>query len=362
MTVGLAPSDLVRAAPVLLAPRRPPRVLVLGIIPTLTWGVARSLSRAGIRPVVAAWQRVSPLAVVRDCAGFVPLTGVRWIDGELDPELIRQVDRAAARWNADIVVPADLDATLLLARHGGGLTRARACAIPDADTIVTLHNKWKLSRVMDRLGVPYPETELCADADALARTSLPFPIITKPPDRDAGVGFQIHRTRQELTARLERGKLAAAFPVIAQRFVPGWDLGFSFLASHGHLVAYSICEHKRNGERRFYEDARLRAAIQRLVEETRYHGVGHFDARYDPARDDFRVLELNPRFWGSLLYSTNAGVNYPELLVRLEDLPLTGLQTAAHGKVLLPPYERGVALATQLAERAHGRVFRLLGL
>jgi predicted ATP-grasp superfamily ATP-dependent carboligase len=102
--------------------------------------------------------------------------------------------------------------------------------------------------------------------------------------------------------------------------------------------------------------------METLLEATRYSGVGHLDGRYDPRTDDYRILELNPRFWGSLLYSTNAGLNYPELLVRLEDLPGSGLRTARPGAVTLPPYERTVAMAVNATERVTTRAFRALGI
>jgi predicted ATP-grasp superfamily ATP-dependent carboligase len=343
-------------------PQVPPRVLVLGITPSLTWAVARCLARAGMRPVVVGYPRLSPLMLSRDFADYEPLVRAHWIDGELDLGLIHQVERAAYKYDADVVVPADYDSTMLLARAGHQLTRARPCVLPDPATILALHDKWELFQLLQRLGIPCPATELAATAEDLARTSLPFPIITKPPAQSASVGFQVHRSRQGLEATLAEGNLAAGFPVLVQQFAPGWDIGFSFLARRGRLVAYSISEHKRNGHRRFYDDPRLRRHMERLLEATRYSGVGHVDGRYDPDRDDVRILELNPRFWGSLLYSTNAGVNYPELLVRLDDPPASCVQTARPGHVVLPPYERGMAVTMNVCERAYQRTFRALGI
>jgi predicted ATP-grasp superfamily ATP-dependent carboligase len=334
---------------------------VLGITPSLTWAVVRSLARAGIRAVVLGWPRLSPVRM--DCAVYEPLAGARWFDGELDLALIHQVERAARKYDADVVVPADYDSTMLLARAGSQLTHARPCALPDPATIRLLHNKWQLFQLLGRLDIPCPATELAASAEDLARTALPFPIITKPPANSASVGFQVHRSREDLLATLAAGKLTAGFPALVQQFAPGWDVGFSFLARRGKLVAYSISEHKRNGRRRFYDDARLRLPMQRLLEATRYHGVGHVDGRYHPVRDDYRILELNPRFWGSLLYSTNAGVNYPELLVRPgNNVPATTLRTARPGDVILSPYERGMAVTVNLWERACQRTFRMLGI
>jgi predicted ATP-grasp superfamily ATP-dependent carboligase len=329
-----------------------PRVLVLGMIESLTWAVTRCLSRAHIKPTVVGWHRVSPLALTRDC-DYVPVPGIRWIDGELHPSLIDAVDKACKRHHADVVVPADYDSTLLLARSGDRLSSARPCAIPDADNLRRLNDKWKFCALLDEVGLPYPQSELVHDAQALRNTSLAFPIITKPVDRWASVGFQIHHSREELERTLSEGKLAAPLPLLAQRYIPGKDVGFGFLARHGRVVAYTAFEQLRRGCRRQFDDKRLRDYVARLVEATGYHGVGEVDTRYDPEADEYQLLELNPRFWASLLYCLKGGINFPELLVQLDQIG-DGPGCTTHGdEVRLSAYELAIKQSAQLSERMH---------
>ena len=44
-----------------------------------------------------------------------------------------------------------------------------------------------------------------------------------------------------------------------------------------------------------------------------YSGVAHVDLRFDQNDGEFKVIEVNTRFWGSLDASLFAGVNFPYL-------------------------------------------------
>ena len=46
-----------------------------------------------------------------------------------------------------------------------------------------------------------------------------------------------------------------------------------------------------------------------------WNGVAMLEYRRDPSTGDFRLLELNARFWGSLHLALAAGVDFPRLLL-----------------------------------------------
>ncbi|MES2742666.1 MAG: ATP-grasp domain-containing protein [Pseudomonadota bacterium] len=334
-----------------------PSVLVLGVVPSLTWQVARCLKRAGGAPAILAWHALSPMKLSPDCRRYISWSKVHKTGAMLDLSALDQVRDTCRRRAIDIVVAADYDTALLLAQcpPGSGIPRA---AVPDAATIATFNNKWTLSCLLEHIGLPYPDSAYVASEAALLNTALTFPIITKPLDKWASVGFEIHPTRAALARTVARGRLQSGYPLIAQSHVPGDDVGASFLASHGRLAAYSMFQHKRRGERVFFEDRRLLAYLETFIDATGYHGVGHIDTRYDPLRDHYRILELNPRFWASLLYAANAGLNYPDLLVRLDQWDRASVSRAHARKVSLPPYERVMALTNRWFSIGYEKVTR----
>lgn len=327
-------------------------MLVVGVIPPLLWAVTRCFARAGIRPLVLGGQRLSPLAWLRDCE-YRALPALRDAARDpLEPALVAALEAECERRAIDVIVPADYECSLLLARAGALRCQAQACALPDLQTLCALHDKWRFACLLERLGLPHPRTELATTPHALVRTQLPFPIVTKPTDRWAGIGFQIHRSQRALAYTLAENRLRWSFPLLAQRYVHGTDVGFGFLARHGKLVAGTAFVHSLRG-RRHFSSRRLRRCVEVLLEETGYHGVGEVDARRDARSGEYRLLELNPRFWASLLFAANGGLNFPELLLRVGSLAEAPGLSARAGEARLPLYESLVRRASQVSQLAH---------
>jgi len=331
-----------------------PSVLLLGVVPSLTWAVARCLRRAGGPPIILAWHSCSPMMLTGDCRRYLNWSGLQRQGEQLHAEALVQVRQLCDGGRIDAVLGADYDTALLLAdparRHG-----IPACAVPPASTIATFHNKWNLARLLAAEGLPIPDSRRVENAAQLLDSGLWYPIITKPLDLWASVGFQVHHSRAALAETIARGRLASKFPLIAQSYVPGWDVGGSFLARRGRLAACSVFRHVRHGERGFYHSRRVREYIERFIAVTHYSGVGHLDLRYDPRLDRYFILELNPRFWASLLYAERAGLNYPDLLLRLESAASGPVVLPRPGRVRLRPYERAMTLSVRWFSKAYER-------
>lgn len=336
-----------------------PAVLVLGVVPSLTWPVARCLTLAGMAPVVLAWHRLSPLRWSRDCRRYLAWPQLFKTGAALDVSALQVVRQVCLAHGIEQVLAADYDTTLLLSR-GAVAAQIPAAPLPSAATVVDLHDKWILSRLLEQLGLPYPASERITCEAALLATGLEFPLITKPLDKWASVGFQVHRDRDSLQATIAAGRLTAGYPLIAQAYIPGWDVGASFLAQRGRLVAYALAQHRLRGARSYYDDATLAHHLARFVAATGYHGIGHIDARYDPHTGQYRLLELNPRFWASVLYAANAGMNFPHLLVRMAGLAEMAPCAAPVRTVRLGWYEAAMTLANRWSgigyEKATGAV------
>ncbi|MRW93570.1 ATP-grasp domain-containing protein [Duganella sp. FT80W] len=333
-----------------------PSVLVLGVVPSLTWSVARCLRRAGRAPVVLAWHACAPIMWSGDCRRYVRWHGLRRSGGVLDAAALTHVWQLCESARIDAVMGADYDTALLLAQAPvAERARIPVCAVPPASTMMTLNDKWNFTRYLSAIGLPVPDSARVDLGAGLLAHGLLYPVITKPLDRWASVGFQVHRTPEALERTLARGRVTAGFPLIAQSYVPGWDVGASFLARRGEVLACSVFRHTRRGERTFYPSVRVRDYVRRFVAACDYSGVGHLDLRYDPALDSYFILELNPRFWASLLYAERAGLNYPDLLLRAEEGTAAEPAFPRSGRVRLPAYERGMTLATRWFSSAYER-------
>lgn len=60
---------------------------------------------------------------------------------------------------------------------------------------------------------------------------------------------------------------------------------------------------------KIYQDAIAR------VNFLNWNGISVFECRWDSSTDDFFLIEVNARFWGSLHLPIHAGVDFPKLLI-----------------------------------------------
>jgi predicted ATP-grasp superfamily ATP-dependent carboligase len=60
----------------------------------------------------------------------------------------------------------------------------------------------------------------------------------------------------------------------------------------------------------FY-DPKLMDYGVRLLDRLNWHGVAMVEFRYDTRDHDYKILEVNPKFWGSLDLALASGVDFP---------------------------------------------------
>lgn len=314
----------------LQARNAPPTVLLLGSCLTLAAKVARCLDLAGLKPLILGTDQIRPLAWLPECRTFIRWDDARWAGSTLTGG-VAQLNEICRHYEVDIVVPADFATTLYLAERRSQIAVAATGLLPDPRLMCDLHDKWLLTRRMERLGIQYPKSILAKSERHLLDHDLTYPIMTKPLDGSYGMGIRTYWSAAQLEEARQKG-LSEAWPVLVQEYIEGVDVDMSFISENGKLLAHSIFRHGSHS-RCFIEAPQLKAVVEALIADANYTGVGHIDTRY---RDDgYHILELNPRFWGSLLYERRAGLNYPELAVRMGlSQPVAPVPLASLGVVL----------------------------
>lgn len=152
---------------------------------------------------------------------------------------------------------------------------------------------------------------LFAKFDALyGRTGVEDNIVVRLPDGRSSV------TR--LRAFLEHYRCG-----LVQGFCPGVGVGAFLLSWEGNELAHfmhrRIHEVPHTGGASSFRTAWIHAEIlsdaRTRMKTLDWQGVAMFEYRWDPSTDDFWLIEVNARFWGSLHLALFAGVDFPRLLL-----------------------------------------------
>ena len=250
-----------------------------------------------------------------------------WTQAGFSIELLRIVQKE----KPDVLMPVSEVTTILVTRHMDLLGRHCRIPFPAVEVVQNAADKAFILELARRTGVPVPDTVILTSQSELARKTssinrLGFPLVVKPARSRFLVknqwksGGAIYATDPlELNSILDR-MLPQAYPFLVQRRVVGPGVGIFFLANQGNVV--SMFSHRRIREkppsggvsvlRESYPiDPRIADYSRRLVEALKWYGVGMVEFKKDNASGDYKLMEINGRFWGSLQLAIDAGVDFP---------------------------------------------------
>ena len=306
------------------------RVLVFGDDTKAFLAVVRSLGRRGLEVHAAPSDFATAALKSRYIAATHRLPAYR-----LSPEgWVEAVRALARRERIDWIVPTSDKSLFMLLRHADGLGRERL-ALPSEGAAEIFTDKAATRRLAFAHGVPVCPGRPLVPGEAAAGLIDAFglPLVLKPAQSSDPADVAGKRP-----ARILRGEAALEAALaeglegdwVVESFFAGTGVGVSVLASEGEILA--AIQHRRLQEenetgpstRRITEKptARLLAWTRDLVRATGLTGVALFEYRWNPGEDSYVLLEVNPRFWGSLPLAVEAGADFPAML---HDLHLGGV-------------------------------------
>ena len=295
-------------------------VLVTSGETRMALAVCRTLSQNGYRVFTGSRRSGSMTAVSRHCTGSMtyssPFTEQKQFLGDITTFIQKN--------NIDILLPV-LEETYTIAKNRSQLEGKVAFAIPEYASILAVHDKGRLAFLAEQLGIPIPATlelaTVLSSPDRLA--NLSFPVLVKPKQGGGGWGVQRFDTPDSLL-QFARSQVTLPELYIVQTVVEGSPVCACTLYDQGTYLggdtyrpvqAYPLgC-----GQATIRETLTNNEALQSLQILLKYlgwHGVCEADFLVDAAGKAW-LLDVNPRFWGSLGHNIAAGVNYPLFYCKL---------------------------------------------
>lgn len=281
-----------------------------------TLSVVRCLGRERHRTLVCASDRFAPARFSRFSQQFVFLNPAL-----SEAALLEALFDVVAKTHADVLLPVGRMLPFIIG-HEPALRSAIAVApIPSTAAFEVVRDKWRLAAFCQRHGLAHPQT-IHFDGDPSFRerlAALPFPALLKPARASYGRGIKYFESPGDLLRAVESSPLDRE--CIVQSFVPGYDVDCNVLCIDGAVRACTIQRGIVRGHGRFkppvgidfVENDVVRAEAQRALAALGWTGIAHIDMRFDPDEGRAWILEINPRYWASLLGSLVAGVNFPHL-------------------------------------------------
>jgi predicted ATP-grasp superfamily ATP-dependent carboligase len=308
----------------------------------------RGLGKQGIRVTVGETTRLATSAFSRYCHRIVVYPSPVHQPLEFLDYLYSILSQKAYQ----MLLPMEDPTIALLAQHLDTFARYTYIPIVPFKKWENAHRKDNVLQLAEKLGIPIPKTWFIKDlADLQTITEgLPYPVVIKPTKSSGAVGVSYPKNSSELIKNYLSVHNRFPFPLIQELIPPeGTGYGASFLFNEKGQVKASFV-HKRLREYPTTGGAStLRESVKRndilemgrsLLEALEWFGVAMVEFKLDPRDGIPKLMEINPRFWGSLSLAIAAGVNFPFLLYRMsrgEDIdPVERYHVGKRCRWLLP--------------------------
>jgi predicted ATP-grasp superfamily ATP-dependent carboligase len=227
-----------------------------------------------------------------------------------------------------VIFPMEDSTLTWIAEHREILDRTRGrILIPNLEPLRIAQDKGKTIRHAQSLGIPCPGTREPPDiSDFINQISNldPDQFIVKPRIGTGSAGFT---TLQSLNPTTWHSRWNQYGPLLIQEKIPfhGSAVGVSLLMDKdGDCVA--AFAHKRtqqypvsggpSTDRKSIEAPELVNQSIALLKSLSWQGVAMVEWKIDPRDGIPKLMEINPRFWGSLELAVRSGVNFPTLYAR----------------------------------------------
>jgi predicted ATP-grasp superfamily ATP-dependent carboligase len=230
---------------------------------------------------------------------------------------------------ADPVLIPVFEETFLVAKFKEQLSQHYKLVVPDYEQILVAHNKDRWEPIARGLGIPVPETYT---AESLRQNperigELRYPVLAKPKQGGGAWAIKQIDSRYELQDLLARDNYCG-LPwerFFFQRKICGETHCVAMLFRQGELRARVVYKQLRDypvtgGQatlRVSIRNAEIESHFKSLLEDLGWHGVCQADFVVDKETRVPFLIDVNPRFWGSLVQAIASGVDFPYLLYRM---------------------------------------------
>jgi predicted ATP-grasp superfamily ATP-dependent carboligase len=301
------------------------KVLLLDGYSTRTLACVRSWGARNVRFAVGGISRWDMSLFSRYCRERFVYTS----PGRDLTHFVADVNRYAEEFDADCVLPTSEAAIMACSKCRSELKPT--AIIPDESQIQLMFSKARTLRLAEKLGIRAPKTIHVTRADSadLKELRMDFPVVLKSENsevmgtaksvRTGGTAYVSTPTEmlQECSSRLHNGN-----GVLLQEFVEGDGVGVSGIFAEGRPVA--LLGHRRirestptGGPSALAEtisiEPELLDSAKALIREIGLTGPAMVEFKIERKSKRPYLMEINGRFWGSVLLASAAGLDLPYL-------------------------------------------------
>ncbi|TES90004.1 MAG: carboxylate--amine ligase [Candidatus Cloacimonadota bacterium] len=292
------------------------RVLVTDGSYSHTLSITRSLGMRGYEVYVLDTKRPSLCGVSRYSKGVFVTPPINEEKSFID-FLIHLLKKT----RFDMLIPVGSRSVQIISKNKEIVERYTALEVPDFEKVRSAFNKIFAYALAGKIGIPYPKTVVPENIFEINKISenFHFPVVIKARE-DTGSHlidyvFKPSELEEKYKNFLKRYKVKD-LPMV-QQYIEGDGYGFFALYQNGRpkriFMHHRIREFPPGGGAsscaESFFDPVLKNYGMKLLNALQWHGVAMVE--FKKGNGDYSLMEINPKFWGSLDLAIASGVDFP---------------------------------------------------
>lgn len=243
-------------------------------------------------------------------------------------KFIAWLEKTVKKDKYDVLITPEEETELLIAANKVKVEQFIKVAIPDYEKILYVRDKFQVLKQADKLSVSAPDTDCVSSFKNIKNNlnGLQYPLVLKPRIGTGAKGIRYMRNNDDFE-HLEKGLFEKYGDFLIQEYIPGDEYyGVSVIFNkksklRSAFVHKKIRQYPVTGGVSTYavsvKYSRLVELAERILEPIGWYGVANIEFKIDKRNNVPKLMEVNPRFWGSLHLAVKSGINFPYLLYQL---------------------------------------------
>lgn len=228
---------------------------------------------------------------------------------------------------SDVLIPISTDSMLPISKHLDEFNAVTKVPIPCYESLEIAVDKRKTLEFAQKNEVSIPKTFVPTNEIELKALSqeLNYPVVIKISRGSGAKGVVYANSPQDLICKYKSLQCIDDHPLV-QEYIKGQGYGvFALFNKNSKVRAFFV--HKRireypitGGQSTFCEsvkDTEILNCGLKLLEKLNWYGLAMVEFKLDEHDNKPKLMEINPRFWGSMPLAIASGVDFPYLLYKL---------------------------------------------
>ena len=296
--------------------------------------VVRSLGRRGVPVTVGERTFLNTSFFSKYCAKRLVYPSPRRFPNQFIEFLLKEIKKNSY----ECLFPMEEETLLLMAAYHSEISHYTHLLISNLKQIEFVRDKRNLMQFAETHGIPTPKTfqippsltlplEGGGEGRGADLSSIPIPAVIKPRISSGSFGIVYVKKKEDLIPSYQSVHERYPFPMI-QEWIPdgGGAFGLSALFDEASNIKAAFVHKKL----RMYPvqggPSTLREGVEHpqimelgvsLLKSLNWVGVGMVEFKVDPRDGIPKLMEVNPRFWGSLQLAIVSGVDFPYLILKM---------------------------------------------